>query len=117
MPEGFIGPDSTGMISHEALLHNLSLTDSVVGTIPGEELEQYISLIPDAANGEKDEGRNIAADAGSSVLACYLYDQEKEAYQYIFLAQSGDWEQFNTSPEAETLVTWMLEFGVFWLSE
>lgn len=47
----------------------------------------------------------------------WLIDHEGNAYQYVFLAQSGDWEQFNLSEEAEKLVKWLLDFDVFWLSD
>lgn len=116
-PEDFRLPDSTGMIAYEDLVHNLQLTDTVLQRIPMEELNEYRALIPGAAKGTISEGRNIAADAGSSVLSAYLYDEEAVAYRYVFLAESGDWEQFNESPEAEQLVDWLVEYGVFWLSE
>ena len=72
MPEGFRGPDSTGLVSEADLLHNLSLTDSTIRLVDGEELEYYSGLITAAAKGETGEARNIACDAGSSVLSCYL---------------------------------------------
>ena len=117
MPGDYKVPDSTGTLSREDLLHNLSQTDSVTHTIDQADLDFYASLIQGAADGETGDSRNIAADAGSSVLSCYQYDPETDTYRYVFLAQSGDWEQFNTSHEAETLVEWLREFGVFWLSD
>jgi hypothetical protein len=116
-PEGFRLPDSTGLISWEDMKYNLALTDSVITTVGEEELNEYIAYIPAAAAGEIGPKNNIAADAGGSVLSCYLYDQEADAYRYVFLAMSGDWEQFNLSAEAGILVEWLIEFGVFWLSE
>ena len=104
-------------LSLEDLEHNLGLTDSIIGIVDKVELEIYKNYIPAAAEGEIDKSRSIAADAGSAVLSCYLYDPEEGAYRYVFLAQSGDWEQFNLSEEAEKLVKWLREFGVFWLSE
>jgi len=80
-------------------------------------LEEFVSYIPGAAEGQIGEKSNIAADAGSSTLACYLYDKKAGAYRYVFLGMSGDWEQFNLSSEAEILVDWLRGFGVFWLSE
>jgi hypothetical protein len=116
-PDGFRLPDSAGMMSMKDLEFNLSQTDSVITTVEPEELDEYITYIPGAAEGEIGAKKNIAADAGGSVLSCYLYDQEKDAYRYVFLAMSGDWEQFNLSAEAGILVDWLIEFGVFWLSE
>ena len=104
-------------LSLEDLEHNLGLTDSIIGTLDDGELEKYLHYIPAAADGKIGISRSNAADAGSSVLSCYLYNPEMNAYQYVFLAQSGDWEQFNLSREAEKLVDWLSGFGVFWLSD
>ena len=104
-------------LSQEDLEHNLSLTDSIFGSVDQKDFKKYINYIPASARGEIGKSRSVAADAGSSVLSCYLYDPEKNAYQYVFLAQSGDWEQFNLSPEAGKLVDWLREFGVFWLTD
>ena len=117
LPENFRAPDSDGYLELEDLEHNLGITDTVIGKVDIEELGRYIDYIPGAARGEIGDARSIAADAGASVLACYWYDPDKEAYQYVFLAQSGDWEQFNLSWEAGRLVKWLLEFDVFWLSQ
>ena len=117
LPVDFRYHDSTGYLTIGDLEHNLALTDSIVGNVDESEFEQYIEYIPAAAEGEIGKSKSIAADAGASVLSCYLYDKEKDAYKYVFLAQSGDWEQFNLSPEAAILVDWLLEFDVFWLSD
>ncbi|RLD24034.1 MAG: hypothetical protein DRI70_08660 [Bacteroidetes bacterium] len=101
----------------EDLEHNLGLTDSIIGKVDSTDFRKYTNYIPDAAKGTIGKSRSVAADAGSSVLSCYMYDPEMNAYQYVFLAQSGDWEQFNLSSEAEKLVEWLTEFGVFWLSD
>ena len=116
-PEGFRLPDSTGMISLQDLEYNLSQADSLLTTMESEELNAYIAYIPGSAAGDIGEKSQVAADAGASVLSCYLYDEEADAYRYVFLAMSGDWEQFNLSAEAGILVDWLIDFGVFWLSE
>ncbi len=86
-------------------------------SVDSTELSKYAGYIPAAAEGEIGKSKSIAADAGASVLSCYLYDKEMKAYKYVFLAQSGDWEQFNLSKEAEILVDWLVDFDVFWLSD
>jgi hypothetical protein len=116
-PDHFRIPDSTGLVTLEDLEYNLGQTDSIITTVDKDELEEYVSYIPGAAEGQIGEKRNIAADAGSSTLACYLYDEKTGGYRYVFLGESGDWEQFNLSDEAEILVDWLRGFGVFWLSE
>lgn len=117
LPEGYRVPDSTGYLSLANLEYNLEQADSIIDRVDGEELEMYLDYIPGAAYGEIGKSEIIAADAGASVLSCYLYDPIKDAYRYVFLAQSGDLEQFNLSEEAEVLVDWLVDFGVFWLSE
>jgi hypothetical protein len=117
LPDGFILPDSTGLITGDNLAHNLALTDSVIGTVPGEDMDYYLGLIQGASEGIIGAPRSIAADAGNSVLSCYRYDSAENAYRYVFLGRSGDWEQFNQSEEAEILIDWLKQFGVFWLSE
>lgn len=118
LPEDFRLPDSTGYISAEDLAYNLSQTDSTFHRVEAKDLDYYVGLIEGAAGGEILKSENVAADAGSSVLSCYLYDPGKDMYQYIFLARSGDWEQSNDSREAKTLVNWLKELGgVFWLSK
>ena len=114
-PEDFRLPDSTGYISRADLLYNLTQTDSIIHHILRKDLEKHTALISGAAEGKTGEAENIAADAGSFVHACYLYDSQKDKYQYIFLASSGDWQQSNDTPEAEILVEWMRSLGVFWL--
>ena len=115
LPEKFIMPDSTGYISREDLIQNLAQCDSTVHRVAAEDLKYYTGLISGAAKGQIGKAENIAADAGSSVLSCYLYDVHKDMYRYVFLAASGDWQQFNEAPEAKILVEWMKDLGVFWL--
>jgi len=116
-PVEFRNPGSTGMLTLEDLEYNLGQADSVITSVERETLEEYLSYIPGAADGKIGDRVQIAADAGSATLSCYMYDEEQDAYRYVFLAMSGDWEQFNRSKEAEKLVDWLREFGVFWLSE
>lgn len=118
LPENFRIPDSTGYISQEDLDYNLSQCTSIIGNVEEEDLDYYSGLISGASDGKIGEPENIAADAGSAVLACYKYDPDKDMYQYISLAASGDWQQANNAPEAEILVEWLREIGeVFWLGD
>lgn len=116
-PEDFRSPDSTGFLSREDLEHNLTETDSLITTIGQLELEAHVALIQGAAAGEIGELQHRAYDAGTSTLACYLYDSGQDAYRYVFLGMSGDWEQFNQSEEAGDLVEWLRQYHVFWLSD
>jgi hypothetical protein len=117
LPESYRLPDSSGYMSLEDLEHNLSLADSIVLQVDSIILEKQIRLIPGAAEGALGDAENIAADAGSSTLSCYIYNDDLDVYRKVKLAQSGDWEQFNLSREAEKLVKWLREFDIFWLSD
>jgi hypothetical protein len=116
LPEDFRLPDSTSYLSHEDLLHNLAQADSSIHGLEAEDLEYYTGLIAAAAEGKIGKVESVAADAGGSVLSCYMYDAHKDMYRYVFLASSGDWQQSNESNEAKILVEWMKDFGVFWIS-
>ena len=116
-PDDYIPGLRGAYLKQEDLEHNLALTDTIIRSVDKGELEKYKNYIPSAAKGAISKANFIAADAGASVLSCYLYDPEMNAYQYVFLAQSGDWEQFNLSQEAEKLVKWLSDFGIFWLSD
>lgn len=117
LPEKYIVPDSAGYISRENLVQNLLQCDSTSHYIVEEDLKYYTGLISGAAKGKIGKAENNAADAGSAVLSCYLYDADMKMYLYVFLAASGDWQQFNESPEAEILVDWLKDLGVFWLDK
>ena len=117
LPADYRVPDSNGFLSFEDLEYNLGQTDSIIDQVDDTVLARYVGYIPGAAAGEIGKSRNIAADAGSSILTCYFYDTDASAYRQVFLAASGDFEQFNLSEEAEKLVDWLKEFDIFWLSE
>ena len=116
-PEDYRLPDSLGYICVEDLNYNLTQCDSILDSVESADLDYYVGLIQGASGGQILDMENVAADAGISTLSCYLYIPHKDMYKYVFLAQSGDWEQINDSREAKTLVTWLKEIGeVFWLA-
>lgn len=115
-PSDFRTPDSNGYLSLEDLEHNLSQTDSLINSIGEKELERHVALIPEAAAGEIGERQQRAYDAGTSSLACYVYDSGQDAFRYVLLGMSGDWEQLNQSEEAADLLAWLRQFNVFWLN-
>jgi len=115
LPEDFRLPDANSYISQEDLMHNLAQADSIMHTLGARDLDYYSGLIAGAAEGKIGEAGNVAADAGSSVLSCYMYDANKDMYRYVFLASSGDWQKSNESREAKILVKWMKDLDVFWL--
>ncbi len=65
LPEKYILPDSTGYISREDLIQNLSQGDSTIHYIEAEDLEYYTRLISGAAKGKIAKAENVAFDAGS----------------------------------------------------
>lgn len=116
-PDDYIHGEIGAYLTLEDMEHNLALTDSLIGNVEPSELARYLALIPGASQGQIGDSVNIAADAGASSLSCYLYDHEQGAYRYVFLGMSGDWEQLNLSAEADSLIKWLREFDVFWLSD
>jgi hypothetical protein len=116
-PSDFRTPDSTGYLTREDLEHNLAETDSLITTIDRDKLDSHVALIQEAAAGEIGERQHRAYDAGTSTLACYVYDSGQDAFRYVLLGMSGDWEQLNQSEEAADLVEWLRQFNVFWLSD
>ncbi len=108
-------PGNKEGISYEDLKFNLSQTDSIVATIDPLVLHQKVQLIGEAKDGQITPLVHRASDAGTSVLYAYYYDVEKQLYQIVFLAQSGNFESHNTSPAAVELTEWLKQYGVFWL--
>jgi len=44
---------------------------------------------------------------GLGIFSCYRYDPVEDAYEYVLLSASGDFQQNNLSAEAEKLVEWL----------
>jgi len=116
-PADYRFPDSTGHLTFGDLQYNLDQTDTLLLNIKSKELRKYTRLIGGAADGNLGESQSRGADMGSATLSCYAYDPRSASYKYVLLATVGDWEQFNRSAEAETLVDWLKEFGVAFLSD
>jgi len=108
-------PGNEEGISFEDLKFNLSQTDTIVATIDPLVLNQKLQLIGEAKDGQITPSVHRAYDAGSSSLYAYYYDIEKQMYQIVFLAQSGDFESHNESTAAIELTEWLKQYGVFWL--
>jgi hypothetical protein len=113
MPEEWRIAEVDG-ISKENLLFNLSQTDSIITQIDKKVLDEKLSLIPKAKDGEITTPENHMFDAGTASLYAYYYDRSTKKYKGVLLAQSGDWECHNTSEAAVQLVEWMKENEMYW---
>ncbi len=110
LPNEWTFPDSTGYISEADLEKNLSQSDTIYNyQIGTSELDRKIRLISGAAKGRLSEKMNVMADAGGWSYYCYIWDDSKNKYQRILLDLKGDFEQFNMSAEALSLVIWLRE--------
>ena len=108
LPDSWTFPDSAGYISEPDLEKNLSKTDTLYNyQISTTELTHKIKLIPGAAKGKLSERKNVMFDAGGWGFSCYIWDKNKHKYRKILLETKGDWEQYNQSPGALSLVTWL----------
>jgi len=94
-------------LSLEQLENNLGQADSVVGTVDCVKLKEQVELIEQASEGQITEILPRGADGGLGIYSCYKYDPEHKAYQFILLSVTGDYEQYNQSPEAEELAGWL----------
>ena len=86
---------------------NLGQADSVVGEVSASKLERKVQLIQGASGGELSKIHRQGADMGLGTYACYKFDPEQNAYQYILLSADGDYQQYNRSPEAGKLADWL----------
>ena len=110
-PEDYRWPDSTGHLTLEDLEYNLGQTDTLLHSFSRKDFEKHTRLIRGAAEGTLNEFRVRCADMGSAMFSCYAFDSETKTYEYVLLAATGNWEQYNQSEEAEKLVGWMKDLG------
>jgi len=94
-------------LSLEQLEYNLAQADSIIGEISRSDLDKKKNLIPAAAEGEIEDIQWRGADMGLGIFSCYRYDPVEDAYEYVLLSASGDFQQNNLSAEAEKLVEWL----------
>jgi hypothetical protein len=113
-------PDSLGFITSEALEENYSLASQLVYEVRSNELENKFQAVIKLDNNSLSEESPKAFDAGIASFYCYLWRPEKSMYERVLLASTGDWEQYNTDPEAKKVVVWLINLGnhlddFFWL--
>lgn len=118
LPNKWVFPESDGYISKIDLLTNLRSADKeYVYRISSSELATYTNLIIRASNGAISDLVNAACDAGVASYNCYIWDTGKQKYKAVLLKQDGDFEQKNTSKEAEKITDWLEEISQIILAE
>ncbi len=81
--------------------------DSLIATVDRDELQEKYLLIAGAARGSYSPPADAAADAGSLVVGCLAFDQDRERYRKVILTLTGDVEVTNLTSEAAELDTWL----------
>lgn len=102
-------PDDNNQLSSEDLVHNLSIVDSVIQTVPQMELDIAIDKIPATLNSSLGKEENVGADRGKYQYYAYLL-LENGKYQKILLGQRGDWNRYSNVTEADELVDFINTF-------
>jgi hypothetical protein len=80
---------------------------TLLRTVPTDDFGQIRRLIAEASKGSYSEKVQRAADAGATVVSCYLYDENAKTYREIELDVRGDWSYHNVSPAARQLTEWL----------
>jgi len=110
-PENWINQDSLGFISSTDMNINITETDSICYTIDKNELNDKISLISKASEGEISEPIHEMYDAGGTEFSGFLYNEDKKTYKKVLLKQIGDFRIDNSSPESIELYEWLVSIN------
>jgi|APLak6261658528_1056013.scaffolds.fasta_scaffold27234_1 hypothetical protein len=90
----------------EQVLYDKYKNKQLVGKIELHDLENKKRLINKAALGKLSK-KHTAYDAGERSCVTYLFNPKTERYTEIMLGSSGDFEQINSSNEAQKLIRWL----------
>jgi hypothetical protein len=93
-------------LTEQALLARYAPGRTRAGSVEAAEMAERYRLVLQAREGARTERSRRGADMGATVRRCYLPDSGG-VYREVFLRQTGDWEQANTSPAAAQLSRWL----------
>jgi hypothetical protein len=102
-----VTPKHDGALTEAELEAKHSQGRTLLRTVPPEDIARMRRLIVDASKGPYSEKVQRGADAGATVISCYLYDETAKTYSEIELDVRGDWSYRNVSPAARQLTEWV----------
>lgn len=102
-----VTPKQDGALTEAELEAKHSQGRTLLRTVPTEDVARMRRLIADASRGPYSEKVQRGADAGATVISCYLYDETAKTYREIELDVRGDWSYRNVSPAARQLTEWV----------
>lgn len=76
----------------------------LIATIPADQLQQMIELIPYAAVGSMSEKVSEGADRGAKAWVAYCHDAQTATFKEIELKTQGDWSSHNLATAAAELL-------------
>ncbi len=98
--------DSLIWISPDRLNEYLEMFDTVIYKIDKRELDYYINLIPNAANGEISKTEIIRRDFGGFVFNCYM--QVNDSVKEVTLSAKSDvMDKTNLDSRAKKIDKWL----------
>lgn len=121
LPDHWKWTDSLGYITYDSLIYNYNQSDTLYCQIDTTTLYEKSQLIDETINGNLSDLNCHGADIGGMALYCYSWDRIKYKYKRQLLAETGDCEQINTTPEAIQLTDYLIQVGklnaqCFWFS-
>jgi hypothetical protein len=102
-----VNPKQKGAVTEAELEAKYTQGRTLLRTVPTDDIARMRGLIADASKGSYSEKVQRAADAGATVISCYLYDENARTYKAIELDVRGDWSYRNVSPAAGQLTEWL----------
>lgn len=107
MPENWKKPDSSGFITENSIIENISYCDNEIDKISKRKMYKFNKLIGSAAGGNITDKKYTANDAGKTEYYCFYYDEEKDLYKKVILSTEGNYSFYNESEEAKEIVKWL----------
>lgn len=97
-------PDSLGFISANDLQNNYNLANTPIDTINKDTITQIASLITNVSINNLSDITYRGDDMGTSRYYAYIWNEDVNKYQKLFLAQCGDMRQVNNDTNAQKIL-------------
>lgn len=107
LPSKWNYTDTSGFITENKLIENISNCENKIGEISKNELYRFSFLINKAIEGNMTEKINVGNDAGQYQYSCYKFDANSGLYKKVILSVEGDFRYHNENFEAIEISEWM----------